>query len=115
MRKEISMNNTGPVAIVGRNSDTPVSMSSGRLTVGPNTQVGWADVSSHWWPEPQRYIPWSPPITTHHYTTTSIRPNATEMAFKIVSKLMEEGLVEDLSVKRFVKLVDEVAKIVKAS
>lgn len=81
------------------------SSSDNTLQVG-GRQVGWADFSSTWLPaNTYQYSYWYP----------SPRPNATEMAFKIVAKLMEDGLIEELTVKKFVKLVDDVAHIVKES
>jgi hypothetical protein len=105
---------TNALAVVPRDSEARVSMdaSTRKLAVGSIHAVGFGDVSHHWWPDP-----WAPPVRTYTAinTVSHVKPNATEMAFKIVSALMEDGIVDDLTVKQFVKMVDRVAKIVKDS
>jgi hypothetical protein len=91
----------------------PVKWTGNGLQVGSIQGASYPMVGDYWWPQPEHHH--------HHYTTTvtsgwqSPKPNPTEMAFKIVAKLMEDGIVEELTVKKFVKLVDDVAKIVKES
>lgn len=42
-------------------------------------------------------------------TTTVIRESKTDIAFKVVEKLMEKGHIKELSVKEFMALVKEIA------
>ncbi len=97
--------------IAGGNSAAPVKWANDSLAVGSINHLGFSDVSSHWWPN--YYVQ----PASYHYTYTGVpsKPNPTEMAFKIVAKLLEDGLVKELTVNTFVKLVDDVAKIVKES
>ncbi len=98
--------NSQIATIPSATSNATVQAANGALSVGRVSDLGWRDVSDHWWPAP---------VNTYHYSygTTYVRPNPTEAAFKIVAKLMEGGLVEELTVKQFVKLVDDVATIVR--
>ncbi len=87
---------------------TPVKWQADSLTVGPVNHLAWSDVSHHWWPYdpyPQRYV----------YPTaviTSPARNRTEVAFNIVTKMIEKGLVQELTVAQFIDLVNDVAQIV---
>ena len=45
-----------------------------------------------------------------YYPIYHNEPNRTEGAFKIVSKLMEKGLVKNVTLKKFIELVNEIAK-----
>lgn len=104
------MNSQMAPTLPGASSTAKVSASVGGIGVGSINHLGWSDVSAHWWPTP---------INNYHYTTVDttlrLRPNPTETAFKIVARMMEDGLVGELTVKQFVKLVDDVATIVKES
>jgi hypothetical protein len=100
------------MAISDRQSAAPVTWADNSLHVGSVNHLGYSDIHSHWWPDPP-YRPWVQPFVTT--TTVHVRPNATETAFKIVSRMIADGIVEDLTVKKFVKLVDDVAKIVRES
>jgi len=78
----------------------------GGLQMG-SARLGWGEVS-HWWqPLPQPTLNYA----TFTYPPPSLNP--TEKAFRIVSAMMEKGMVGDLSVKEFVALVNDVAEIVR--
>ena len=85
------------------------SGSSQGLSVGSVNHLGWSDVQHHWWPNYDYYHV----VPTTTYISSAPRTNATEAAFKIVSKMMKDGIIEDLTVGKFVKLVNAVADIVK--
>lgn len=94
------------IAAVPSTSENTLSANAGSLQMG-SVSIGWQD-TSHWWPA----SPW----TYFNYTTASgVSPNPTEKAFRIVSAMMEKGMVGELSVKEFVALVNDVAEIVRTN
>lgn len=100
------------LAVLG-NPSAPVGAHAGTLSVGGIKGLGFGQVSHHWWPD----YPWSPPVHHyHHYTTLGTyasKPNPLEIAFTITSMLIEQGIVEEMTVKRFVETVNEIADIVR--
>lgn len=95
------------LAAVPGTSDNTLSANAGGLQMG-SVSIGWQD-TSHWWPVT--------PLNNYSYTTTWASPplNPTEKAFRIVSLMMEQELVGELSVKEFVALVNNVAEIVRTN
>jgi hypothetical protein len=53
-----------------------------------------------------------PTIGYYPYYYQSSAPNKTEVAFKIVGKLLEKKLIEDVTVGKFIELVNEVAALI---
>ena len=95
------------LAAIPSTSDNTLSANAGGLQMG-SVSIGWQD-TSHWWPVST--------LNNYSYTTTWASPplNPTEKAFRIVSAMMEKGMVGDLSVKEFVSLVNDVAEIVRTN
>lgn len=61
---------------------------------------GWYDWN-HWYPQTTSY-----PVYIHD------QKNSFEVAFKVVSKLLEKKIIEKLTLKQFIETVNEVSKIV---
>lgn len=101
------MTDTTAMMTIDSNSTAPVNWTDSGLQIGAAGAVGWGDVSTYWSP--------AVPLNNYIYTSYPSRPNPTEVAFRIVSRLMEDGIVEGLNVKKFVKLIDDVAEIVRSS
>lgn len=61
------------------------------------------------------FRPWCPqPVVYSHYVYPGYRwQSPTEMAFKVVSRLLEQGVVKDLTLKEFVALVDDIARTLR--
>lgn len=87
-------------------TDQPVSWNGG-INVG-STAVDWGTVQ-HWWPADYHYH------TNYTLTSYPVRPNSVEAAFKIVGKMLEQGMIGELTVPAFVRLVNDVAEIVRTT
>jgi hypothetical protein len=98
--------NTSPMAVPNTSNNTLSAQPGGGLQLGSARITQWQDVH-HWWP--------SSPASTYMYSYSSLAPplNPTEQAFRIVSAMMEKGIVGELTVKEFVSLVNDVAEIVR--
>lgn len=76
----------------------------------PELNVGM-HVGDWWWPDYEKTI-----IREYYPTywpTVTIQKSKLEQAFKIVTKLMEKKIIkDDLTVKKFVTLVNEVSEII---
>lgn len=74
-----------------------------------NTEVGnlgYYDTNQCW-------IPWVWTTPTHYvYTNITTVPNKFELAFKIVSKLLEKKIIDNISVKKFIELINEIVGII---
>ncbi len=60
--------------------------------------LGW----SHW-------FPYESPAHYHLTTWPVVKESRFDIAFKIVAKLIETGTVKEMSVKKFIQLVKEIA------
>jgi len=63
------------------------------------------------------WYPWNWDYYTHYYPTPiycyhTDKPNSFELSFKIVSKLMEKNIIEDITIKKFIELINEIAKLI---
>jgi len=61
-------------------------------------------------------IPWNWGYWDTHYHTYPVyigSRNTFEMAFKVVSKLLEKKIIDKLTVKEFIELVNEVQEVIK--
>jgi len=52
---------------------------------------------------------WTP--STYQYYWPSFQPDKTRQAFQILKLLEDQGLVKITSVKKFIKLIDEIYKV----
>jgi hypothetical protein len=78
-----------------------MSYQNGNLSAGSYNLTAINDCFYHYYPQ------WYP---SYHYVTEKSK---VEQAFKIVGKLLEKELIEkELTVKQFMKLVNEIAEIV---
>lgn len=93
--------------MISESGTLPVRWASDSIAIKGVNCRSWHDFAYRDW----AIRPWDPIVTTS--TTLRVKPSATEAAFKIVSTMMEDGLVDGLTVNTFVKLVDDVAKIVR--
>jgi hypothetical protein len=56
---------------------------------------------------------WYPETYNHYYHTTVVeKPNAFELSFKIVSKMLEKKIIEKLTVRQFIETINEIAKLI---
>ena len=67
-----------------------------------NTAYHWNDFWDRCYPAYQ-------PVYTQ---TINLLPNKFELAFKIVSKLLEKGAIKELEVSKFVELVNSIAELI---
>lgn len=58
----------------------------------------------------QHYVPYYPSYPTVINNLQVVKPNPTEAAFNIVTKLIEKGFLKNVTVKQFTALVKEVAE-----
>lgn len=81
------------------------------VTTGKTTSTvgNISDLSSYYYqvmPNDRLYWPQPYTVTT---ASTVFRESKTDIAFKVVEKLMEKGHIKELSVKEFMALVKEIA------
>ncbi len=83
-----------------------ISYSAGNYMVGGNSISGssWDACWHQWYPQIYSY-----PIYTN---IVQEKPNAFELAFKIVTKMLEKKIIERLTVKQLIETVNEIAKLV---
>jgi len=68
------------------------------------TSSGATYVNWNWcYPYVERWYP-------VYYTYWTKEPNKIEQAFKLVQKLMEKKIIQRLTLKKFIELVNEIAK-----
>ena len=85
-----------------------VNYSNGYWNIGSNTLSEnnltscWGDWCNHW-----HYI-----YPTYITNTVYDKPNPTELAFKIVGKMLEKKLIERMTVKQFIETINEIAKLI---
>ena len=82
----------------------------GALTVSDGTMlttgnIGSVDLCTLW----PTYVP--PTSTSVWYSYPVYQASKTEQAFKIVAKLLEQKIIDELTVKKFITLVNEIAEI----
>lgn len=80
-----------------------VQFSEGNLTSGSASITTYGDFFGLCDPYIHTWYP-------YYYPIYHSEPNKTEAAFKIVSKLMEKGLVKNITLKKFIELVNEISK-----
>jgi hypothetical protein len=87
------------------NENTTLSYSNGKFLtdykLDSTTYSGW-----NWcYPYVERWYP------TTYYTYWVKEDSKIEQAFKIVQKLMNKKIIEKITLKKFIELVNEIAKI----
>ena len=95
--------NTQNVLMNAGLTDT-ISFSGGNYKVGDNT-LSASNFSSCWGR-------WYPDVYDTYYNHVYEKPNAFELAFKIVTKMLEKKIIEKLTVKQLIETVNEIAKLV---
>lgn len=94
------MNNLSGNELMSYSSGNLCAGQTGSLTGATNAMVN-CDYYYHYYPQ------WYP---SYHYCNEKSK---VEQAFKIVGKLLEKDLIEkELTVKQFMKLVNEIAEII---
>ena len=85
--------------------NTLVSYDNGFIveTTGEGTGAGTTYTGYEWcYP----YVEWWYPV---YYSCWTKEPNKIEQAFKLVQKLMEKKIIKQLTLKKFIELVNEIA------
>ena len=80
------------------------------VTMSDSSGLDNTATGDYWYPN---Y--WDTHTNYYHHWYPSIpipQKNRVEQAFKIMEKLMEKKIVERLSLKKFIELVNEIAKII---
>lgn len=102
------------------NAESPVRAVNGALAVGKITNVSFSEMQHCWIPAPWTPGPLRPPYceprvqpvrvvseTVIHRPTTS----KIESAFKVVKRLIETGVIGEMTVKQFTAAVEDVEKV----